>query len=141
MVYPHFVELHTEGGKPVMVQADHICKFHWLADREVTAMYLLDGTYWNFRETYEEVKTLLSESGCSITLRDPRIDETPLTMEELKEMIGQPVFDSHLRKWMLVENALENVRTIWFIDYMGEQVSFSEADLIKYPLYRIKVAE
>ena len=56
-------------------------------------------------ESYDDIKQLIHDSGILIHRADPRLDEThSLTMEDLKEMIGEPVWNSNTGKWTLVRN-------------------------------------
>ena len=142
-MYPHFVEVHpknceTESGwtdSGVLVNIDHIVE---VGEQYVNTTDML----FTVRETYEELKQLISDAGCCIQKADPRLDTSkPLTMEDLKGMIGEPVWDANSGRWYLVYEIVPD-------DYRDDVVSlrtsdggcwyYDVSDLIAKPLYRMK---
>ena len=138
-MYPHFIEINSldlEGEIIVNIETiafvcgeDEAQIILNVADRE-------DNTI-NCKESYDEVKKLIKDSGCQIQMGDPRLDTThPLTMKEIKRMIGEPVRNSNSRCWMLVSE--DRGMAIHLIYNAGNGVDFMEGDLIKFPVYRMK---
>ena len=144
MTYPHFIEVHN-GVLPLLVNIDQI-KFvcphpAFLANSEI---HYSDGCDEPsiIEESYDEVKQLILDSGCGIAKADPRLDTShPLTMEDLcrLEMIGEPVWNSNSRRWMLlIDNALDNRSWVDLINDSGKTVRFGPHDVQKFPLYRMR---
>lgn len=136
-MYPKFIELHDiDNGSPFSINIDHLVEF--FGDEEY-ALVRLTNEKWHCRETYDEVKALITDAGCLIKKADPRLDMThPLTMDDLREMIGQPVWNSNSNEWMLVVYVEDDlfVQLRW---KSGNSSEYYEDDLIKYPFYRMKV--
>ena len=136
-MYPHFIEVH-DGSQILIINVD---KIGIVKDQKIMVEH---PTRWQpVDESYEELKELISDSGCSITKSDPRIDTThPLKMSDLKEMIGEPVWNSNRRHWALVSEYIESDDDYVFISfrpYKDVGYEYDEDDLIKYPVYRMKV--
>ena len=138
-MYPKFIEVHQQG-KRISLNVENISV---LVDDE-------DGTYKGaiqiraldrtigIDESYDELKALIFDAGGIIQKADPRLDNKPLTLDDLKGMIGEPVWNSNTRKWELV----------WYCDDRwvhtrdcGADFEYDEEDLLAKPLYRMKVAE
>ena len=128
---PKFIEVHA-GEIFTSINIDHIIWFrdHNLALLDVDNLYIVT-------ETYDELKALILDAGYFIQQTDPRLDaEKPLTLDDLKDMVGEPVWDSNLRKWWLVSAWDENFVVLRDSEagvavYIGDK-------LIAKPLYRMK---
>ena len=63
-------------------------------------------------------------------------------MEDLRDMEGEPVWNSNSLKWMIVNrfvNAEGDLAPIvWFVRDDGQFTNMIADDLIKYPLYRMR---
>ena len=132
---PKFIELHDrETGDLYSINIQHIvaCGKKGVILTGIPANIALATV-----ESYDEIKQLIHDSGILIHRADPRLDEThPLTMEDLKEMIGEPVWNSNLLRWELVKKADD-----MFITTRGTgqyDSLYDENDLIKTPLYRMR---
>ena len=90
-------------------------------------------------ESYDEVKTLIHDAGVLIHKADPRLDTTtPLTMEDLKYMEGESVWNSNTLKWMLIHRFVDADKPIvWLVLSDGQFKVMTVDDLIKTPLYRM----
>ena len=65
-------------------------------------------------------------------------------MVDLKDMVGQPVWNANLSRWHLVENTEpdEYRGSVVILKGTHSQVwYYDSADLIRHPLYRMKEAE
>lgn len=133
-MYPHFIEVHYDGD-PYLVNVDRIT---WLD----TGIIMTEKRELYCDESYDDIKTLIRDCGCAITKADPRLDMSiPLSMGELVKpmMIGEPVFNSNTRAWMLVaDSALDNSSWVDLVDHAGKIVRFGPHDVVKYPLYRMR---
>lgn len=143
-MYPKFIEVHAVdlNEKPVSINVAHIIGFSATKDGYgfVTAGGK-DVAQTRTTETYDELKALIKDSGCLINKADPRLDtEHPLTMDDLKEMIDEPVWNSNTGRWMLV-NRIDDVAGTDFAiltESNGIGYDFDEAILKAKPLYRMK---
>ena len=136
-MYPHFVEIHSNKDPQMefMLNVDHI-NYFYVNEDGVTKIMLSGLRYEEISETYDELKELIRSAGCHIEKGDPRLDQTkPLTMADLKHMIGEPVWNSNTRCWMLVSE--DRGDTVYLIFNNGNGYDFHENALIKYPLYRM----
>ena len=133
MIYPHFIELHSnETDRPICVNLDFCAEFY---DRTFNGL--------DVQESYEEIKALVIEAGCSFVKKDPRIDYHPITWAELTEMIGEPVWGENQQKWFLVAQYDEESKEITLrgatVELYKSAFTYTEQMLIAKPLYRIKV--
>ena len=98
---------------------------------------MTDTSMWQTKESYDELKALITESGCLIHKADPRLDMThPLTMDDLKDMSGEPVWNSNLNVWLLVKECSDMyVDLLWT---SGNTSSWDEEELKSFPLYRMR---
>ena len=137
-MYPKFIEVHHrylgDGDKTkCTVNIDHIVCFEGsviYTNQKEKPMILV-------AESYEEVKTLIEDSGCLIKKADPRLDiEHPLTMNDLRTMVGEPVWNSNTGKWGLVKEVREDDVTLVY--EAADWVIVGREDLKKFPLYRIR---
>jgi len=89
-------------------------------------------------ESYDELKQLIFDAGCLIHKKDPRLEDKPLTMEDIRTMLGEPVWNSNSRSWALVKEVRENSVTLvyWLADWELADAEY----LAKYPLYRMRAA-
>ena len=142
-MYPKFIEVHDKKGILVSINIDHIVAFAdnfiLLSNKDPKGLSIAT------RETYDELKQLIWDAGCHIAKKDPRIDDRPLTMEDLKEMIGEPVWNSNSRKWGLVRNYIEaepgGTDVAFVLDAGDNNIPMTAADLLAKPLYRIHHGE
>ena len=92
-------------------------------------------------ESYEEIKQLIHDVGVLIHKPDPRLDmTTPLTMEDLRDMEGEPVWNSNNGKWYLMLKVRDDLDPKLAVvqDSDAKIEVFSPEELIKFPLYRMK---
>ena len=148
MTYPHFIQV-TNGVLEALVNIDQI-KFvcphpAFLANAEIHFADRTDQPMIT-EESYEDVEKLIRDSGSSITRPDPRIDtQHRLTMQDLQEMIGEPVWNSNTNTWLLVYDGdwgygpdPDRVCVRVVNRYGCKDIWLSEEDLIAKPLYRMK---
>ena len=132
-MYPYLVEVHAkDDGAPMLINIDNIVG---IGGGDAMIIKTVDDGAWHVRESYEELGVLLKKSGVLIHKADPRLEDKPLTMEDLKDMVGEPVWNSNVNRWMLVKFVEDIVR---FVDHRGWNVDWSEEELIKFPIYRMK---
>ena len=92
-------------------------------------------------ESYEEIKQLIHDVGVLIHKPDPRLNLTkPLTIDDLREMIGEPVWNSNNGKWYLMLKIRDDLDPKLAVvqDSDAKIEVFSPEELIKFPLYRMK---
>ena len=134
-----FIELHfpIEGEVSFNVE-DILCFFERDDDTIIRAK---DGNCYAVTESYDEVKTLIKDAGVLIHKPDPRLNlTTPLTMDDLRNMIGEPVWNSNNGKWYLMLKVREDLDPELAVvqDSDAKIEVFSPEELIKFPLYRMK---
>lgn len=131
MIYPHFIELHSsETDRPICVNLDFCAEFY---DRTFNGM--------DVQESYEEIKALVIEAGCNFVKKDPRVSTKPIQWEELKEMIGEPVWGENQQKWFLVAQYDEECGEVTLRSSemeLWKSFPYTERTLIAKPLYRMK---
>lgn len=90
-------------------------------------------------ESYEEIKQLIHDVGVLIHKADPRLNLTkPLTMDALRDMEGQPVWNSNTLKWYIVNRFVDaDKQIVWLVLPDGQFKVMTVDDLIKTPLYRM----
>lgn len=134
-MYPKFIELHDkDSGNQFIANVDNI-----VTVGETGTILALPSDVMKLEtvESYEEIKTLITDSGCLIKKADPRIDtEHRLTLENLRDMIGEPVWMSSANAWMLVVSCDDQYATLRWPS--GNVSTSDENDLSSYPLYRMK---
>ena len=128
-MYPRWIEVH-DGMEPMSVNCDNI---EYVADGTIS----MKDSEIKVLESYDELKALIMDAGYSIHKADPRLDVShPLTMEDLKDMMGEPVWESNALCWYLVfEN--ENGE-LWMRRSTGSARKITDDDLVKFPLYRMR---
>lgn len=140
-MYPHFIEVtikeeHEEWKRLVNVDQivfleDHIVWVTHSDCDENPGMITVE-------ETYDELTELIRSAGCHIEKEDPRLDSVkPLTMEELRQMYGEPVWNSNTRRWYLVMDDPDEV-TVCIMDNKDNVEVYNEDKLTANPLYRMK---
>jgi len=139
-MYPHFIEVHDKGAhEPFCVNVDNIVS---IGKEGIILTGIPNDLALATAESYDELKALIRKAGTQIDKRDPRLDMSiPLSMDELVKpgMIGEPVFNSNTRKWMLVaDSALDNSSWVDLVDHAGKIVRFGPHEVVKYPLYRMR---
>ena len=131
-MYPKFIEVH-EKGNAISVNIEHLVAF---SNR---IFHLSNNAESNYRcdESYDELKALITDCGCLIHKSDPRLDMSrPLTLDDLKDMVGEPVWNSNINVWMLVKDVTDTwVKMLWTSGNISE---YTEDELIKYPVYRMR---
>ena len=139
-MYPHFIELHAEdNGERMMFSIDHIRKFYEPDNKKGTPIYTDDGFDWCVKESYDEVKHLIEDVGCSINRADPRIDtHSSLTMNQIMRILGEPVWNSNLNQWALVHYYNPDNDTIQLMNPGGKIYIMTEEEMIRFPLYRMR---
>lgn len=136
-----FIELHdTDDGELISVNVKNICVFNRFIShdgKEMTAIGTNDGSLHVVNKTYDEVKQMIKDSGIHIQKADPRLDTShPLTMDDLQEMVGEPVWNSNLNVWLLVKDVSDlYVDLVWTT---GNVSAWDERELTQFPLYRIR---
>jgi len=132
MMYPKFIELHW-NTIPLSYNVENIS---WFGDKFICIVG--QDKALDVDESYDELKALITDCGCLIRKADPRLDtEHPLTMDDLMTMVGEPVWNSNSRNWMLVKD--HDGKTVWFLSWLTKHVHpWQEDDLKKFPLYRMK---
>ena len=138
-MYPKFIVVRdVDQGCMLSLNVTNICGFNeYCDDADKTVIAMTDGVFHVVDHTYEEIRQMITESGCLIRKQDPRLDLThPLSLEDLKDMIGEPVWCTNVDSWMLVKSADDlSVRVVWV---SGNTSEYSEDDLRKFPMYRMK---
>ena len=134
-MYPKFIEIHDWSGNTAQVNVAHIVA---ILENQIT----LDTESIKVKESYAELSKLITDAGCNITRKDPRVDPEPLTMEDLKEMIGQPVWCVYNQKWLLVSKYVgnEDYASVGLYDCENNGYEADAEALIHFPLYRMKVS-
>jgi len=131
-MYPKFIELH-EKGNAISVNVEHLVAF------SDSIFNLSNNAESNYRcdESYNEIKQLITDCGCLIHKADPRLDmSSPLTLDDLKDMVGEPVWNSNINVWMLVKDVTDTwVKMLWTSGNVSE---YTEDELISYPVYRMR---
>lgn len=140
-MYPHFIEVH-DIRKPedaMLINIKAIKHIYFEPETNSGAISLVDKVFVPTKESYDELKELIRSAGCHIEKGDTRLNQTkPLTMDDLKDMVGQPVWDSNRNVWYLFK-AFDEDGQANFTDVFGNTaIAESEDALIKYPLYRMK---
>lgn len=131
-----FIVLHfpIEGEVSFNVE-DIICFFE---RDDNTIIRAKDGNCYAVTESFDEVKAIIKDAGVLIHKPDPRLNLTkPLTMDDLREMIGEPVWNSNTLEWELVWY-YEDAKEVIFTRDCGADYEYDADDLIKTPLYRMK---
>ena len=130
-----FIELHTKKDSlPVSVNVENVVAF------ENGDMALREIGIIKVTESYDEVKALIKDAGVLIHKADPRLNlTTPLTMDDLREMIGEPVWNSNNGKWYLMLKVRDDLDPELAVvqDSDAKIEVFSPEELIKFPLYRM----
>ena len=137
-----FIELHDLGeSELISLNVKNICGFNQYIDPDgmvTTAVGTNDGSLHVVSESYDEVKQMIKESGILIHKADPRLDTShPLTMDDLQDMVGEPVWNSNLNVWLLVRDVSDlYVDLVWT---SGNVSSWDESELTQFPLYRMRI--
>lgn len=139
-MYPKFIELHDKGaGELFGININHIVSF---GKDGVILTGIPTDIALATAESYDEIKQLLRDTGTLIHRADPRLDEThQLTMADLKEMIGEPVWNSNRLEWWLVLRWSDDAGEGQTAEFLGSDethYTMSEESLIKFPLYRMR---
>lgn len=139
-MYPHLIEVHDcRDGGLITLHIAAISSFYTYEGK--VHINMISNDDWMVSETYDEIKALIHDAGCIIAKKDPRLDDSPLTMDDLKGMIGEPVWNSNSRKWMLVTDCDYNGSGCAVFEGLGQFETFYPDTLMKFPLYRMKVKD
>ena len=134
-----FIKLHFPiEGKVSFNVEDILCFFERDDDTIIRAK---DGNCYAVTESYEELKQLIHDAGCLIHKPDPRLNLTsPVTMDDLREMIGEPVWNSNNNQWLIMAHYLDTKENpiAGLYNKNGYLVEFTADDLIRTPLYCMK---
>ena len=135
-MYPHFIEVHDKETD--MKMSFNIDKITVIGDQTIETD--LEG--FEVVETYDELKKLIFDAGCIIARKDPRLEDRPLTKDDLMTMVEQPVFNSNTGKWNIVFDYTkgEEGDFVSLMDPLGDIYYLHERELPKYPLYRMRTA-
>lgn len=141
-MYPHMIEVHNvTSNYPISVNIENITKIYDDGLPDMSEKWgiisFVRGNDISTKETYDELKQLIRDAGCLIHKADPRLENKCLTMDDLKKMTGEPVWNSNNGQWYLVHSCYRN--KIFLTTKMGTHWEFPADDLEKYPLYRMKV--
>lgn len=144
-MYPRFIEVHdsvTGGEEFINIDSiEGICTEMVAENIYVTNIDVVDGDCYKVLETYEDIRHMIRESGCHIEKGDPRLDTTrPVSWDELTRMenIGQPLFNSNSRRWMLLIDSDSFRTSITLLNDQGGQERWIEHDIKAKPLYRMR---
>ena len=140
-----FIELHdkyTNDSMPkgwelddrLYVNVDDISLF------SKDGLWLRNSSKIECKESYDELKQLIQDAGILIHKPDPRLDTTtPLTIDDLKYMEGEPIWDSNSLKWMIIHRFVNvDKPVVWLVKGDGMFKVMTVDDLIKFPLYRMR---
>ena len=133
-----FIELHFPIEDKVFFNVEDILCFFTRDDD--TIIRAKDGNCYAVTESYDEIKQLIHDVGVLIHKPDPRLNlTTPLTMDDLREMIGEPVWNSNNGKWYLMLKVRDDLDPELAVvqDSDAKIEVFSPEELIKFPLYRM----
>ena len=140
-MYPHFIELHCEKtGDKVFINIENITVVTPLDERfDYRRIYTNDHDYTDVKESYDDIKRLISDAGALIQKADPRLENLPVSWDTLTSVdrIGEPVFNSNTRRWMLVIDSANDRTWVELINHAGGHEKWIEHDLLKYPLNRM----
>lgn len=136
-----FIELHAKDDKALLsINIENIVGFG--VDDGAAVIRTIDKGGWFVAESYEEIKQLIHDVGVLIHKPDPRLNLTkPLTLEDLKYMEGEPVWNSNSGEWGLVTKDPEWRGELqdgyYFRHHDGTITMLWDEGLIRYPLYRM----
>lgn len=95
----------------------------------------IHGEQWNigFSAGWDAHKNHTGKNGEKMA-----IDEQALTWDELCKlhMIGEPVWNSHTRRWMLIIDSASDGTWVDLVNHAGGKEHWMWYDLRKNPLYR-----
>lgn len=131
-MYPRFIEVHDDE----ITFSLNVDAIQGISDNCVT---MRSSESYRVNESYSNLKQLIKETGCLIHKADPRLDvTTPLTLDDLKGMVGEPVWNSNTGEWMLYEGLTDSGKMARFQLTGCSRKFVNEQELIKFPLYRMK---
>lgn len=144
-MYPHFIEVH-DIRKPedaMLINIKAIKHIYFEPETNSGAISLVDKVFVPTKESYDELKKLITDSGCLIQMGDPRLDNKPLTIDNFKDLVGQPVYSINDNRWYIVhwfDIEEHNYKCAYLYSDEGVQVWWDAEKLIAKPLYRMKVS-
>ena len=129
-----FIELHSSGSKnKVSYNINHIVKFYEPEEKNGCLIFTDDGYKKKVKESYEEVYTLVHNLSNHI-----KVDKTKqLTIDDLKKMIGELVWDDIEKQWCIVRYCTTN--EICLSKEHGECFWIDSEGLKLNPLYKIGI--
>lgn len=126
-MYPKFVELHHEDGSAFTINVNKIK----LIENGYVGGYCV-------QESYEDVKTLIEDTGCLIHRADPRLTTKPLTIADMRDLIGEPIWNSNNDNWYLIAQYSDTDHAVRVMNVDGWSLWLDEDALLKFPHYRMK---
>lgn len=141
-MYPKFIEVHYENGFKAFLNVENIEGFR-IDNSDGCVVFLTSMAVIKLKESYEEMQQLIKNSGCLIRKQDPRLDVThPLTIDDLQNMVGEPVWNTSISEWGLITKNAEwhgEIQEGLLIRYHdGSMTRLEEEWLQKFPLYRMR---
>ena len=133
-----FIEVHMDD-MPVSFNVKHIVGY---VEHGLIMVYDEPGKATTIDESYGEIRKLIQDAGCAISRKDPRIDPAALTLEDFREMIGQPVWSVYHQQWFFAAEYTtcdHQIINVVLHDINGETMTVEAEDLIHQPMYRMKV--
>ena len=127
-MYPKFVEFHhLDDGSAFLANVTKV-KY---ADNGYVGGYAV-------RESYDEIKTLIEDTGCLIHKGDPRLTTKPLTIEDMRDLIGEPIWNSNNDNWYLIAQYSDTDHAVRVMNVDGWSLWLDADALLKFPHYRMK---
>jgi len=129
-----FIELHTSGSKnKVLYNINHIVKFYEPEEKSGCLIFTDDGYKKKVKESYEEVRELVNNPSNHI-----KIDKTKrLTFDDLKNMIGELVWDDVEKQWCVVRYC--TISEVCLSKEHGECFWIDSQGLKLNPIYKIRL--
>lgn len=122
---PKFIEVH-DGAEPLSINVSNI---EWFADETIS----LTDSEVRVVESYDEIKALVTGQKSENTAE-------PLSIEDLRNMIGKPVYDKNTERWMLVEEVRDDFVKCKTVNDIYKYRTYSSIGLEKAKmLYRVEV--
>ena len=139
-----FIELHARYSKsPVIINTEQICyaKAMHDSDGEYTELFISGNVREaSVMEKYDEVNALIAVAGYFNDKADPRLDGHMLTMDDMTKpsMIGEPVWCSVQRRWMLLIDNAADRSWVELINDAGGHEKMIAHDVQRNAFYRMK---
>lgn len=121
---PKFIEVH-DGAEPLSINVNNI---EWFADETIS----LTDSEVRVVESYDEIKALVTDQKDDDNVK-------PLSIYELKDMVGEPVWSPMHNRWMLIQCANDQFIRCVGVNDVYRYHDYTAADLTLNPLYRTKI--